>query len=109
MANETATPAKKSDLYPLKGVLLGDVEVKQANTQTGPKPYALVKVEGKGKKVTTIMTFVAAGIKVLEGKKAGEAIDVYGTYTKGDKGQTFSAMGNSVPKAKKVAAPSQEM
>ena len=85
MANETAK------LYNINGTLSSDVEIK---TNSNGKQYALAKIQG-AKRSTTVLTYVKAGIAALEGRKAGEAIRLFGTFEKGDKGQTFSAMGLS--------------
>jgi len=93
--------ATQPKLYNIAGTLVGDVEVK---ANTNKKPYALAKVAVKGDKTVTVMTYVQKGIDALKGKKAGDEVKLYGTYTKGDKGQTFSAMGVTQPK-KAVAGP----
>ena len=98
-------PAKKNELYNINLVLAGDVEIKQAKTQNGDKPYALVKGTLKNGKSITVMTFTKSGIAVLEGKTAGTSLRLYGTYSKSDKGQTFSAMGLSPERPAKEVAP----
>jgi hypothetical protein len=83
--------ANTTKLYNISGNLISDVQIK--NNSNG-KPFALARVQG-AKRATTVMTHVKAGIAALEGRKAGEAVRLFGTYVKGDKGQTFSAMGLS--------------
>jgi uncharacterized OB-fold protein len=101
----TEQKPEKAKLYNINGKLLTDVEVRQAKTKGGDKPYAYGRVETKGGKAITIMTFVKNGIEALDGKKAGDGVRLYGTFTKGDKGRTFSAMGLSPEKAKGKEAP----
>lgn len=104
-----STATKKNELYNLNATLLGDVEVRQAQTKTGPKAYAYVKAQAKNEKVITVMTFVKAGIAALEGKTAGTVIRLYGTYTPVKNaegkttGRTFSAMGVSPERPAKAA------
>lgn len=90
------TPEKpQSKIYNLNGTLECDVEVRENSNK---KPYALARVKPKdaeGKeKTTTVITYFEAGIAALQNKKAGASVRLYGTYEKGGKGQTFSAMGN---------------
>lgn len=105
MSTKTTTATdKKSSLYNINGTLLGDVEIRQAHTKNGEKPYAYAKVQAKNEKVITIMTFVTSGIKALTGKTAGTAVRLYGTFTKAPKGRTFSAMGISPDRPVKAEA-----
>jgi hypothetical protein len=105
----TKPESKKNDLYNISATLLGDVEVRQAQTKTGPKPYAYVKVQAKNEKVITVMTFVTAGINALQGKTAGTLVRLFGTYTPVKNaegkvtGRTFSAMGISPERPAKAA------
>jgi hypothetical protein len=89
----------QSKLYNLNGTLESAPEFK---TNSNGTPYALAKVQSKDKegkeKSTTVMTYVKNGIEALQGKKAGDSVRLFGTYEKGDKGQTFSAMGKSQEK-----------
>jgi len=78
-------------LYNINGNLISDVEIK--NNSNG-KSFALARVQGD-KRATTVLTYVKNGIAALQGLKAGQSVRLFGTFKKGDKGQTFSAMGIS--------------
>ena len=93
----------KLDLYNLNATLLGDVEVRNAQTKTGAKPYAYVKVQAKNEKVVTVMTFFPKGIAALNGQKAGTALRLFGIWVKAPKGRTFAAMGLSPERPAKAA------
>lgn len=103
MSNKTTKSkpetAKENKLYNISGKLTDNVEIK---TNTNGKKYALAKVENDQGKSTTVLTYVKAGMEALKGKKKGAAVRLFGTYTKGDKGRTFSAMGISAELPKKA-------
>jgi len=86
------------------------VEIKQANTSQGPKPYAVAKITtdaapGKKSRTVSVMTFYPKGIKALQGKKDGSQIKVFGTFESfkgkdGKKRQVFAAIDKHTPKLK---------
>ena len=82
-------------LYNITGSLLNDVEVR---TNVNGKAFAIAKIQG-AKRATTILTYVKSGIEALQNHKAGDSLRLFGTFVKGDKGQTFSAMGISPERA----------
>ena len=92
--------ADQAKLYNITGTLINDVEIK---ANKNGNAFALAKVQG-AKRATTVMTHVKTGIAALQGKKAGEAVRLFGTFVKGDKGQTFSAMGISPERPEAQAA-----
>jgi hypothetical protein len=105
MSTATATAATKpAKLYTLNATLLADVEVKQAHTQKGDKPYVSVRVAQKNAKEVTIMTMAPKGIAALQGLKKGAEVRLFGVFTKGTKGRTYAAMGVSTPLPPKAKA-----
>jgi len=96
-ATATAATAARAKLYTLDATLLADVEVKQAHTQKGDKPYVSVRVAQKNGKEVTIMTMAPKGIAALQGQKKGAKVRLFGVFTKGTKGRTYAAMGVSTP------------
>jgi hypothetical protein len=86
------------------------VEVRQANTSQGPKPYAVAKIttaaaEGKKSRTIPVLTFYPGGIKALQGKKDGAQVKVFGTFETfkgkdGKKKQTFAVIDKHTPKLK---------
>lgn len=92
---------------------VSDVEVRQAATKEGPKPYAVARIttagkEGKKGRTIPVLTFYPTGIKALQGKKDGAKVKVFGqfeTFTgkDGKKKQTFALIGNHTPKKEKTA------
>ena len=92
--------ADQAKLYNISGNLVNDVEIR---VNSNGNAFALTRVQG-AKRITTVMTHVKSGIAALNGKKAGEAVRLFGTYVKGDKGQTFSAMGISPERTAPAAA-----
>ena len=103
MSKET----KKSTLYYPEVTLTTSVEIRQAKTEKGDKPYAYAKATTKGGKALTIMTYVKAGIAALTGAQEGETLRLYGTYEQSDdnKIRTFSAMGISQERPAPAATP----
>jgi hypothetical protein len=111
--SKTKAPKKEAGSTRKTYVVSGSVssvEVKQANTSQGPKPYAVARIEtaaAEGKKSRTIpvLTFYPTGIKALQGKKDGAKVKVFGTFESfkgrdGKKKQTFAVIGNHTPKLK---------
>lgn len=88
-----------------------DVEVRQAATKEGPKPYAVARIttagkDGKNGRVIPVLTFYPTGVKALQGKKDGAKVKVFGqfeTFTgkDGKKKQTFALIGNHTPNVNK--------
>jgi hypothetical protein len=98
MTNTNNTNAK-AKVYNITGTISAPVENK---TNTNGKPYTTTRITS-GDRTLTIMTSVLAGINALKSLKQGDQVRIYGTYTKSDKGQTFSMMGLSPERP--VAAP----
>ena len=99
-SSTSSTPAAapaKSKLYRVIGTLASDVVSKTANTKNGERPMVLAKVAAKinGKdRTVTVSTLSAKAIAYLAGRKAGEAVKLFGTYHNG----MFSAIGESTPR-----------
>jgi len=89
-----------SKIYNISGIV-SDLKIEK---NSNGNEFAYAKVT-KGDKVTAVFTHVKAGIEALKVVKDGDAVRLYGTYVKGDKGQTFSAMGVSPEKAVEEPAP----
>lgn len=95
--------------YVVSGSVSG-VEVRQANTSQGPKPYAVGKIttaagDGRKSREVNVLTFYPGGIKALQGKKDGASVKVFGTFESfkgkdGKKKQTFAVIDKHTPQLK---------
>lgn len=87
-------------LYNISGTV-SDLKVEK---NVNGNEFAYAKITS-GDKVTAVFTYVGSGIAALKGLKNGDSVRLYGTYQKGDNGQTFAAMGVSPEKAVEEPAP----
>ena len=120
-AQPAKAPARKSNIEgrpPLSFINLTaseDVQMKTNTNKTGNNdghsPYAIVHGVMKNGKKVTVQTYVKKGIEALTGLKAGQTIQLSGTWENGKVGdtriRTFAAMGTYSTKAQKAAVVAQ--
>jgi hypothetical protein len=97
---------KEKTFYNMTGVITS-LEVKEAQTKEGPKPYAVARIttpasNGIKSRTIPILTFYPTGIKELQKHKEGDTIRVSGTFESftgkdGKKKETFAVTGEGGP------------